>query len=308
MARIKYDTSMAQSVRVMLKQTKTVADGAKTLGVSTRQLKAWIHRYPELTRYLPVGHWAVKLRAEGPGKQLKHRYPEHAVIDGPTELTIEDLQLGVDSPINDKLKMATTIYDPTFNDIIKTAASLGATHYQIAAIFGVRRSQLDGWLFRYPSFMKAWRDGSDHFNTTVVEDALKRRAVGYMFTEVKRERVFLDATETDKEGKERKVKIPGEKVTTTEKHIPPDTFAATYWLWNRSDRWRKNEGDDTAHPDASGLDLSKLDLSGLNDTELELFRRLIVKAIEAEKTTGSGRGGEEPPESSGEEPTPSRFH
>lgn len=88
------------------------------------------------------------------------------------------------------------------------------------------------WKEKYSDISEAIKKGKEVIDFEV-EQALLKRAMGYSYTETRKE---IDAN-----GKK--------KVIVTEKHVEPDTVAQIFWLRNRKpNKWRNNpeapEGED----------------------------------------------------------------
>lgn len=97
----------------------------------------------------------------------------------------------------------------------------GLTNEQIAQNIGIHPSTIYDWQNKYSEIADALKKGKEVVDRQV-ENALLKRALGYEVTETKIE-----------ESNE------GEKVTTTVKHIQPDTTAQIFWLKNRKPlEWR----------------------------------------------------------------------
>ncbi|MFU0784511.1 MAG: Helix-turn-helix domain-containing protein [Thermoanaerobacterium thermosaccharolyticum] len=107
----------------------------------------------------------------------------------------------------------------------------GLTDEQIAKNIGIKRQTLYDWKNKYPDISDALKRGKEVVDIQV-ENALLKRALGYKYTETKKE-VFDD----------------GVKITTTVKEVVPDTTAQIFWLKNRKpNEWRdkqeiKHEGN-----------------------------------------------------------------
>lgn len=128
----------------------------------------------------------------------------------------------------------------------------GKTDKQVAKILGISVRSIVYWRAKHPSFKAALAE-SKSIADDMVEASLFQRAIGYTHPE---EKVF---------------QFEGSVVThKTQKHYPPDTQAAQFWLKNRRPKkWReKNE-----------TDLNFNDLSNLTDEQLqERLVRLKGKA------------------------------
>lgn len=100
----------------------------------------------------------------------------------------------------------------------------GATDEEIAKRMGINVSTLYDWKNKFPEFSDALKINKEIADYEV-ENALRKRALGYDYVEV---------TESYKGG------ILIEKKKTV-KHVAPDTTAQIFWLKNRQpDKWRNN--------------------------------------------------------------------
>ena len=98
----------------------------------------------------------------------------------------------------------------------------GLTDEQIANNIGIKRQSLYDWKKKYPDISDALKKGKEVVDRAV-ENALLKRALGYKYTEVTKER------------------IGSEMLVTKEvvKEVQPDTTAQIFWLKNsRPDLWR----------------------------------------------------------------------
>jgi transcriptional regulator with XRE-family HTH domain len=108
----------------------------------------------------------------------------------------------------------------------------GLTDEQIAKNIGISRSTLAEWKNKYSDISDALKSGKEVVDIEV-ENALLKRALGYKYTEVTRERVV----ETDPETGEPEEKLVVTKQVT--KEVAPDVTAQIFWLKNRKpDKWR----------------------------------------------------------------------
>lgn len=108
----------------------------------------------------------------------------------------------------------------------------GLTDEELARKIGVNRATFYDWKNRFSDISDAVKKGKEVIDFEV-EQALLKRALGYSYTETRKE---IDAN-----GKK--------KVIVTEKHVEADTAAQIFWLRNRKPhKWRNNpeapEGDD----------------------------------------------------------------
>lgn len=100
----------------------------------------------------------------------------------------------------------------------------GLIDKQIAENIGITLSTLYEWKKTYPDISESLKKGKEVVDIQV-ENALLKRALGYVYEEKKVE-----------------VSEDGTKVTKTIKEVVPDTTAQIFWLKNRRpDRWRDKQ-------------------------------------------------------------------
>jgi transcriptional regulator with XRE-family HTH domain len=100
----------------------------------------------------------------------------------------------------------------------------GLTDEELARKIGVNRATFYDWKNRFSDISDAVKKGKEVIDFEV-EQALLKRALGYSYTETRKE---IDAN-----GKKR--------VIVTEKHVEADTAAQIFWLRNRKpNKWRNN--------------------------------------------------------------------
>ena len=101
----------------------------------------------------------------------------------------------------------------------------GLTEEQIAYNMGIGYSTLQAWKNKYKDIIDTLKKGKEVVDRQV-ENALLKRALGYKYTEVTKER------------------IDGSLVVTkeVEKEVVPDTTAQIFWLKNRKpNEWRDKQ-------------------------------------------------------------------
>ena len=101
----------------------------------------------------------------------------------------------------------------------------GLTEEQIAYNMGIAVSTLNNWKNSYIEILESLKKGKEVVDRQV-ENALLKRALGYKYTEVTKER------------------IEGGFVVTKEvtKEVVPDTTAQIFWLKNRKpNEWRDKQ-------------------------------------------------------------------
>lgn len=115
----------------------------------------------------------------------------------------------------------------------------GLINEQIANEIGIHPSTLYDWQKKYPEIAEALKKGKDIIDRQV-ENALLKRALGYEYDEVTRERMVKKDVKgepmTDLHG------FPISEMVTTKmvtKQVVPDTTAQIFWLKNRKpEQWR----------------------------------------------------------------------
>lgn len=101
----------------------------------------------------------------------------------------------------------------------------GLTDEQIAKNIGISKKTFYEWKSKYSDFSDSLKKTKEIVDREV-ENALFKRALGYMVEETK-------VTVSDKDGR---------KVETFKRHIPGDTTAQIFWLKNRKpETWRDKQ-------------------------------------------------------------------
>lgn len=109
----------------------------------------------------------------------------------------------------------------------------GLTKEQIAENLGISVPSFDNYVKRYEEFADAVAEGADECEIHI-ENALVKRALGYSYKEVTRERKLVVNPETG----EQEYKMVVTKSVT--KHVVPDVGAQQYYLEHRAPkRWEK---------------------------------------------------------------------
>jgi len=116
---------------------------------------------------------------------------------------------------------------------IEAWARNGLTDEQIAHNMGITKSTLYEWKKRFSAFSETLKKGKEVVDIQV-ENALLKRALGYSYTEVTKERVIDYDPKTGE--------IIGSHMEITKevtKEVQPDVTAQIFWLKNRKpDVWR----------------------------------------------------------------------
>jgi hypothetical protein len=158
------------------------------------------------------------------------------------------------------------IYQPEMNEKVYRFSLLGMTEKEMAEFFDIAESTFWDWKRRYPEFNEALKKGKEVADSRVAE-SLYQRAIGYHHKDV-------DIRVVD-----------GQIIQTPiEKHYPPETSAAIFWLKNRS-RAREIPWIESARTELTGKDgtpIQTLNLSRimerLSDTELALLEKLAKES------------------------------
>jgi len=125
-----------------------------------------------------------------------------------------------------------------FRDQVYRLTLLGATDEELAQFFKVNVDTINEWKHSKPGFSVALKAGKADADANV-SDSLYKRACGYTCKETK---VYIV------DGKPVKVEV--------DKHYPPDSTAAIFWLKNRNS---KNWRDKQDHRHEGNIGLSLLD-------------------------------------------------
>ncbi len=107
----------------------------------------------------------------------------------------------------------------------------GLTDEQIASNMGISRRTLSDWKNQFLPISLTLKKGKEVVDTQV-ENALLKRALGYKYTEITKEKTFNPDT------KQYDLNVTKEVV----KEVVPDTTAQIFWLKNRKpETWRDKQ-------------------------------------------------------------------
>lgn len=159
--------------------------------------------------------------------------------------------------------------EPVLEKILELAGK-GRTNAEMAEIIGITERTLERWLAKLEDFGRSVRE-QKILSDEAVEASLHARALGYThpsFKFVKAKVVEEDPDTGDLVVREkiRRIKF--------DKHYPPDTNAAIFWLTNRQpDKWRqKIDHKHTVDP------IQKVD-----DEQLDQMIKKLLKEVAGEK-------------------------
>ena len=131
-----------------------------------------------------------------------------------------------------------TVYDPEYHPAkaYEFCAEDGFTDKKLGRVFDVSEQTINTWKKEHTKFLESIRAGKDEYDSNAVEKSLRRRAVGFSFTETTME------TTGDVNDKGKPILAVTKKV---KKYVPPDTQANRLWLINRRPaRWRDKQDID----------------------------------------------------------------
>lgn len=123
-----------------------------------------------------------------------------------------------------------TKYNPAYHPRVayELCSEFGSTDRQLAKIFEVDLATIHNWKKAHPEeFFSQIRAGKDYYDSRKMEKSLRKRGMGYRYTETTKE----PSRDPESLGKMVVTK-------TISKHIPGDVPAQKLWLINRDPkRW-----------------------------------------------------------------------
>lgn len=133
--------------------------------------------------------------------------------------------------INEETNMATeskvgrpTAYKEEYAEQARKLCLLGHTDAEMANFFEVSEQTINAWKHAHPEFLESIKNGKEVADGNVA-DRLYQRAMGYVAPDIDIRVIENQIVETP-----------------LEKHYPPDTTAAIFWLKNRQkDKWRDKQ-------------------------------------------------------------------
>jgi len=155
----------------------------------------------------------------------------------------------------------------------------GFTDVKFCEMLNIGRRTFNDWRQAHEEFSKAVQEGKDEFDTDRVEASLKKRALGFRYTEKTREPCIIR-----KKGETPEIVDLQLSVTrTVTKVIPGDTTAQIFWLKNRRrERWKDIKATEISGADGGPIpiDLKGL-LKNLSIDELNTLKDIALKAAAA---------------------------
>lgn len=154
----------------------------------------------------------------------------------------------------------------------------GFTSEELARVFGVSKKTVDYWMITHDDFKNAVRQGRFAFDTSNVEQALLKRALGYTYEERTTKSIYL----REKNDAGKVVKIPAKEVSVVVKEIPPDVKACTFWLTNRQpDDWKMTinvKGEHVMTNNNNNLQIAvTADLEHMDEQQLMALREMVAQ-------------------------------
>lgn len=114
-----------------------------------------------------------------------------------------------------------TKYQKAYAEQARKLCMLGYTDDQLADFFEVATATINTWKKEHPEFLESIKKGKD-ISDGEVADSLYQRAMGYVAPDID-------------------IRVINDQIVKTkiQKHYPPDTAAAIFWLKNRQKKnWR----------------------------------------------------------------------
>ena len=127
--------------------------------------------------------------------------------------------------------------------LLEAWARDGLTDEQICNNMGICVKTLWNWKNKNLQILQALKKGKEVVDYEV-ENALLKRALGYKYKEITKERVYNSDT------KEYELKVTKE----VEKEVVPDTTAQIYWLKNRKSKQWKDKQENNNNEQLDKLD------------------------------------------------------
>lgn len=137
-------------------------------------------------------------------------------------------------------------FDPAFVEQAEKLSALGLTDMEIADFFGVSVRTMHRWKAESEEFCHALKAGKSHSDART-ERSLFQKANGYEYVE-------QQAIKVKTGPHEEKIEI-----VEVERHAPPDTTAAIFWLKNRKPQeWRDRRETELSGPDGGPVSVTWL--------------------------------------------------
>lgn len=134
-------------------------------------------------------------------------------------------------------KGQSSTYRPEYAEQARKLCLLGATDKELADFFNVSEKTINNWKNEEIEFLQSIKKGKQLADADVAE-RLFNRACGYVAPDVD-------------------IKVIDSQIVKTEieKHYPPDTTAAIFWLKNRQrDKWRDKQDHEITGKDGGPIE------------------------------------------------------
>lgn len=150
--------------------------------------------------------------------------------------------------------MAKSKYKEDFPVLVEMYCREGLVEADVAKKLGVSVSTFEQYKLQYPEFLEAIKRGKAPIDFEV-ENSLLKRALGYTFTEKKREIENLDGGV-----------ISVKSTVETIKEVLPDVTAQIFWLKNRNPkRWRDVKGVELTGKDGGPIETENVTSISVNE-------------------------------------------
>lgn len=211
------------------------------------------------------------------GRRFEHDLGPGINIPGSRALAALDRNAGVGG--------RPSIYDPLrFPHIgYVLCKERGFTNEELARVFDVSTKTVNQWMWQKPEFKKAVRRGRDEYDSENIEQALKKKALGYDYVEKHVTRTKIVGKIPD--GAD--ISVPAIVTTEITKHVQPDPRSIFYWLQNRQpDRWKHTMHIKVdAVPDGDEVEEQEMDIEDMSVEELRALQAMATKAVELKGNT-----------------------
>jgi len=149
-----------------------------------------------------------------------------------------------------------TKYKEEYIHQARVAFAEGFTDVKFCKMLNIGRRTFNDWRRDNEDFKRAVQEGKDEFDTDRVEASLKKRALGWRYTEKTREPCLIRKKGQEPELIDSKLTI----TKTVTKIIPPDPTAAIFWLKNRRrERWKDIKATEISGADGGPVPIRYVD-------------------------------------------------
>ena len=139
-----------------------------------------------------------------------------------------------------------TVYKPEYAYMAEVACREGGfSDFKLSKLFSVSKASITHWRQKYPEFLASIVKGKDDHDSLKIEGALRKRSLGFTYTQTTSEREHVRIPVPDDYDGDPAAVVDGMIVTDkmivtkkVRKTVTPDTPAIKFWLTNRQPgRW-----------------------------------------------------------------------